>query len=319
MGTERYTGISSRAVIGMMYEAFEAEAAAKNWLAMVGMKFNSDQSSEIYKWLGNAPAMREWIGGRQAKGLLENGFTITNKTFESTLEVLVDDLRRDKTGQLRVRIAQLAKRATTHWKSLISTLILNGETGVCYDSKYFFAADHVEGDSGAQSNLLSVDISALPCQVHGAITFPSPEEASQCIFQAISKIQGYKDDQGEPINEDASQFLVMCPPSLYAPVHAACTKTQFASGSDNILLGDGFQLTCAQNSRLATQTASLHVFCADSPAKAIILQEEEAPSVSAIAEGSEEEFKNNRHLYGVKAIRNAGYGYWQMACKVTMT
>ena len=30
-----------------------------------------------------------------------------------------------------------------------------------------------------------------------------------------------------------------------------------------------------------------------------------------IAEGSEEEFKNDRHLYGIKAIRNVGYGYWQ--------
>ncbi|MBI5872985.1 MAG: Mu-like prophage major head subunit gpT family protein, partial [Candidatus Omnitrophica bacterium] len=39
----------------------------------------------------------------------------------------------------------------------------------------------------------------------------------------------------------------------------------------------------------------------------------------AIAEGSEEEFKNNRHLYGVKASRNVGYGYWQQAVHCTLS
>ena len=42
-------------------------------------------------------------------------------------------------------------------------------------------------------------------------------------------------------------------------------------------------------------------------------------TVDAVAEGSETEFKEKKHLYGVKAIRNVGYGYWQRACYVTMT
>ena len=43
---------------------------------------------------------------------------------------------------------------------------------------------------------------------------------------------------------------------------------------------------------------------------------EEDVTVQSLAEGSEEEVKNNRHLYGVKKIANAGYGYWQHACQV---
>lgn len=39
--------------------------------------------------------------------------------------------------------------------------------------------------------------------------------------------------------------------------------------------------------------------------------------MSAIAEGSELEFKERKHHYGVKAIRNVGYGYWQRACLTT--
>jgi phage major head subunit gpT-like protein len=44
--------------------------------------------------------------------------------------------------------------------------------------------------------------------------------------------------------------------------------------------------------------------------------EEQGITVDALAEGSEEEFKNRRHLYGVTAIRNVGYGYWQHGCLV---
>ena len=50
-----------------------------------------------------------------------------------------------------------------------------------------------------------------------------------------------------------------------------------------------------------------------------IRQEEKAVNVSAIAEGSEHEFKNNEHIYGVDTWRNVGYGYWQYGCYVTMT
>ena len=41
--------------------------------------------------------------------------------------------------------------------------------------------------------------------------------------------------------------------------------------------------------------------------------------MDAIAEGSELEFREKKHQYGVKAMRNVGYGYWQRACLVTHT
>jgi phage major head subunit gpT-like protein len=74
----------------------------------------------------------------------------------------------------------------------------------------------------------------------------------------------------------------------------------------------GFSIELAVNPRL-TWTDKFALFRTDGDVKPLIRQEEEAVSMSAIAEGSEEEFKNNRHLYGVKAIRNVGLGYWQHA------
>jgi len=218
-----------------------------------------------------------------------------------------------------VRIGELAQRALLHWKSLLSTLIINAASTVCYDGQYFFDTDHSEGSSGTQSNSISIDISALPAQVHGSTTFPSAEEASQCILQAIQAIIGFKDDQGEPMGDEARSFLVQAPPSLMAPVLAACSKETLEYGVKNLLINDAFKVQPAINPRLSSWTANFAVFRTDGQVKPFIRQEEEGVTISAIAENSEEEFKNDRHLYGVKALRNVGYGYWQHACLVTMT
>ena len=87
--------LSSRAIIGEFYNTLEQNTGAL-WVPGTSMLVTSDQESETYKWLGMAPAMREWVGGRVAKGFRDNGITIVNKTFEATLEVLLDEIRRAK-------------------------------------------------------------------------------------------------------------------------------------------------------------------------------------------------------------------------------
>ena len=124
--------LSSRAIIGEFYNTLEQNTGAL-WVPGTSMLVTSDQESETYKWLGMAPAMREWVGGRVAKGFRDNGITIVNKTFEATLEVLLDEIRRDKTGQVMVRVRELAGRTNAHWAKLLSTLIIAGEAAVCYD------------------------------------------------------------------------------------------------------------------------------------------------------------------------------------------
>lgn len=314
-------GLGSRAIIGTFYDVLAQNNGAA-WIDPLSMLFQSNQESETYKWLGMSPAMREWIGGRNAKGFRENGITIVNRHYEATLEVLLQELRRDKTGQILLRVSEMADRTNAHWASLLSTLIIAAESAVCYDGQYFFDTDHSEGDSGTQSNDLSIDISALPAQAHGSTTAPSAEEMSLCVLQAISAILGFKDDQGEPMNEGASNFLVMVPISLFPTAQGSVSAEAFAgSGSNlvpNLLRKANFNISVVANPRL-TWTTEFAVFRADGRVKPFIRQEEEPVVLNAIAEGSELEFKESKHQYGVDCWRNVGYGYWQHACLVTMT
>ncbi|MCK5608440.1 Mu-like prophage major head subunit gpT family protein, partial [Candidatus Pacearchaeota archaeon] len=293
-----------------------------SWIDRVARLFNSDQESETYRWLGMSPAMREWIGGRQAKGFRENGVTIINKKFEATLEILVDWIRRDKTGQINIRIDELVVRCVEHWTKLLSTFIANGTgatSGLCYDGQYFFDSDHSEGDSGTQLNLLAAaQVAALDVT---APTKPTPSEAVAAILGVIAYMLGYKDDQGEPMNANAREFLVMTSANLWPYLTPAVMAENITGGETNVILTlkkDNFTVRLACNPRL-TYTTQFVTFRTDAPTKALIRQEEEKISVSAKAEGSDYAFDNDAHQYGVKAIRNVGYGRWQYASHATLS
>jgi phage major head subunit gpT-like protein len=311
-------GLSTRDIIGKFYLELESNLGS-SYIPQISMLFNSDQETENYKWLGFTPALREWIGGRNAKGLRENGITIENKKFESTLEIAVDDLRRDKTGQIDIRIGELADRVNEHWAKLLSTLIINGESQACYDGQYFFDTDHSEGDSGTQTNKLAAgDYGELNVATP---TNPTAYELSLVILKMIQHLYGIKDDQGEPMNSNALKFLVMVPVQFWGNAQQAVTSGLLNSGSgsiENPLRNTKVTIDVVANPRL-TWTNKLTLLRTDGRAKPFIRQEEEGIKMTAIAEGSEEEFLNDRHLYGVKTIRNVGMGYWQHAVLATLS
>lgn len=312
--------LHSRAIVGMLRRELDVDNGA-SWIGPLSMEFSSNQTVEEYKWLGMAPAMREWVGGRHAKGFRENGFEIRNKHFEATLEVMVRELRRDKTGQIELRVKELAQRAQTHWASLLSTLILGGTTTEAYDGQFFFDTDHVEGDSGVQSNSLSVDISELPVINQGTVTNPSVEEFRLASMQGVQQILSFFDDQTEPLNENARGFGIMVPISM---LHTAVTAVQVqpvASVSETGfggLQGTGFKFDVFANPRLSSWTDSFAVFRTDGTYKPFIRQTEGGLEIASIAEGTELEFKEDKHQYGISAWRNVGYAHWQSACLVTM-
>ena len=310
--------LSSRAIIGGFYKRLEQGAA--NWPFQVGMMFQSDQASETYNWLGQSPAMREWVGGRLAKALRENGITISNKDYEATLRIEKKDITRDKTGQVMARVNELADRANSHWASLLSTLIINAESTVCYDGQFFFDTDHTEGDNTTnQSNDLSIDISALPVTNHGSTTAPSVGEMQQVVLQMVQQILGFKDDQNEPMNENARNFMVMVPTALWNVAHSALSMPMIDNGESNVLTNlGGYKIVPVANPRL-TWTDKVSMYRTDGNVKPFILQSEEDVIMKAKGDGSEFEFDHKAHEYGISASRNVGYGYWQHACLAQMT
>jgi len=310
--------LSSRAIMGMYFARLEANPGMP-WVNAVANMFTSDQASETYGFLGQSPAMREWIGGRQAKGLAVNSVLVTNRHFEATLEIAKRDARRDKTPQILARVQDLADRSVSHWASLLSTLILAGPTTACYDGQYYYDTDHSEGTSGSQSNSISCDISAVPgAGSDNTVTAPNITQMQYAILQGITSILGFKDDRGEPMNESARSFTVLVPAGLYMNAMAAVSSINAASALQNFNPATvGMEIDIQMNPRL-TWTDKFAVFRKDSPIKGLIRQTEQEVELKAKAEGSEFEFDNDAWQFGVDAWRNVAYGYWQRTCLVTM-
>jgi len=299
--------ITSRAVIGSFYAALDQGDAG--WVNDLSFKVNSNQASEQYAWLGMAPAMREWLGGRKAADLREFSYSLANKEHEATLEVTVPELRRDKSGQLNVRIGELADRVMSYPAKLLSTLIEAAESTTCYDGQYFFDTDHSEGSSGTQDNDITYD---------GSNTL-SVDEMRAAIINSVKQILGFKDDRGEPMNENARNFAVMVPLTYWQQAIEAVSLPTVAAGGANVIPNlPGFNIRVIPNVRLSW-TTKMATFRTDGRVKPFILQEEMPMSIKAVAEGSELEFNENKHRYGVDWSGNVGYGYWQHACLTTFT
>jgi phage major head subunit gpT-like protein len=303
------TGLTSRAVVGRFYRRLEEYAKAA-WWTRLALHFTSNQEAETYRWLGMVPQVRQWVGGRQIKPLRSQGMTIVNKTWEATIRVDADEQRRDKTGQIMVRINELARRVAAHPNKLLTTLLIGAESALAYDGHPFFATDHAEGAAPAQSNSVTLD-AATPAA-------PTDTEMHEAIVKGIAQILACVDDQGEPLNESAREFLVMVPLGFLSPTLVALAGNTIDATTNPLATGDPFRVTWIANPRL-TWTDRFAIFRTDGSTRPFIFQEELPVQVQVLAEGSELEVNENQHQYGVKAIHEAGYGFWQDACLVRFT
>jgi phage major head subunit gpT-like protein len=316
----KFDHISDKEVVGLFFQAM-SETADRSWVSSLATTFTSSSASEKYAGVGNPPALREWIGERKVKNLREHTVTVVNNDYEATLQMFLKDLRRDKTGQLEMKVRALAERAAEHDEKILSALIIAGEASNAYSGHPFFDTDHTVGDSGALDNDKAIDISALPTGdttgSHGSTTSPSVGEAALVIQAGIQALFAMKDDEGEPVNQNMQEVMVMVPTSLMAPFEAALTTQTMAQGMSNPLWGSSIRKRLVVNPRL-TWTENVAVFRTDGAIKPFIVQIEEPPVMEVVGAGSEYEFLNNGRLYGVKKSGNVAYWDFTKACLLHM-
>jgi hypothetical protein len=106
-------------------------------------------------------------------------------------------------------------------------------------------------------------------------------------------------------------------PMSFLSATLVALSSQTIDSSSNPLAGAGpFKINWVANPRLSW-TDKFAIFRTDGQSRPFIFQEELPVQVQVLAEGSELEVNENQHQYGVKAIHEAGYGFWQDACLVT--
>lgn len=321
-------GLSDRGIIGRFFATLEATTQA-SWITPTSMLFQSTQFQEIVRWLGSTPAFRKWEGERSAAGIEENSVTILNEDYEATLEFRRREVTQDKTTQVMTRVDEFAIRAAHHWASLMTDTLILGDSTDGYDGEFFFDDDHPDpaGGSADQDNDRTANISTPQA--------PSDAEVQTAIRTCIKAILGFLDDRVEPMNEQAKQFLIVCPVGLVDYLAAGLNNPVILSGGAAVTnlvatFGD-WTINLVANARLdrnaswwAAGSTRFAMFRVDGSVKPLIRIQDTPPSspgvrMRALGAGSEHEAKTNKHLYGADVTRGVGFGYWQMACLWTWT
>lgn len=316
------SGFDDRNIEGMFYGEYAARFEG-SWASTLGLPTISDSAEETYGFLGANPAMREWIGARQAAVLNKKQFTIRNSPYEASMVIKETDLNRDKTGLLKARMGSFAGDAgADHWEDLVISLI--NSNGLCYDGQNFFDTDHSFGDSGTQTNALTA--TEVPSSNVGTATAPTPLEMANVILEMTAYMLTYKNDKGRDVNGQARKFVIMVSTAqLFSAAMQAVGGIMLSTGSgtvDNPLkgfMGAGFSWEVKMVSRLTSATAKVRMFRADGALKPFILQEEQPLATDLLGKGSDFYFDNKAYKFGVDAIRAAGYGLWEHAAEVTLT
>ncbi len=291
------TGLLTKGLRSEFFNRFESTAT---YFQDLSTRIQSNSDSETYKWLGSIPRMREWGTGRVAKGLGTESYSVENLKYESTLEVDRDEIADDKTGQVRIRVSELADRAATHKDYLLSQLLINGETSGfnSYDGVSFFNDAHVSGSSGSQDNKLTYNATDADS--------PTTTEFKESLKSAIANMMGFKDDQGDPMSISASGLLCVVPTTMFLTAMEAINATMI-NNTTNVVAGAARVIAFPW----LTDLSKWYLLKTDGVIRPFIFQDREPVEFTALTEDSDEGFRREKFLYGVRARYRMAYGYWQ--------
>ncbi len=306
------TGLSVAGLRGEFFERFRATDRPHERLATI---YTSDKGVESHRWLGSPAPMREWGTGRLARGLRTESYDVANLKYENTIEVDRDELEDDQTGQIRQRVNSMAIAAAVHPTTLLEGLFNNGATAgyLAYDGQIYFSAAHVSGESGTQNNTISVAAATG--------TSPTTAEFRDALAQAIARQIGFADDKGEPIRlpMNAQSLVCVVPPSMYLVALEAVGLAFNPSVADPI--ARNVVQAAAGVACLPGLTASDKWFLCNVGGwiRPFIFQIRSPIEFEALEQNSDEGFKRDKFLYGVRARYAMAYALWQAAVQVTFT
>jgi len=139
--------IVTPALIAALFTAYKAEyqrvfgETPSSW-ADVATLVPSSSKSNTYGWLGKFPRLVEWVGPRVVKAMAAHGYSITNKKYESTVEVDRTDIEDDEVGVYKPLFGEMGMAAKTHPDELVFALLKAGLSSLCFDGQFFFDTDH---------------------------------------------------------------------------------------------------------------------------------------------------------------------------------
>jgi len=283
-------------VLAGIYKSFrtifnDAFNSAKPFWQDLATEVPSTTKEEVYKWLGQMPRMREWLGERVIQNLSAHEWAIKNRDFELTIEVDRNDIEDDSIGIYRPLFQQMGQAGATHPDDLIVELLVNGFSQECYDGQYFFDTDHPLKDGSVQSN-------------KGTLALSSTSYSS-----AYAAMMSLKGEDGKPLGVTPTHLVI--PPQLRETALQILKAERLANGQTNVNRNSAEPIILPD---LAAHPTYWFLLDLSKPLRPFIVQIRKKPEFVAKNKPDDENvFMRKKYLYGIDSRDNAGYGLWQLA------
>lgn len=157
----------------------------------------SDTRSNVYPFVVDSGAVREFVGERTINILQAGSFELTNLEYELTYGIKRTDLEDDVTTVFTRKVRQGAGKFAKHPDKLLTSVIVNNP--VCMDGVALFSASHPRNPALPDGNNYTNIYTGRPLNVENA-----------AIVRA--KVRALLGPDGEPLAPSPSVLLV--PPSL---------------------------------------------------------------------------------------------------------
>jgi len=261
--------------------------------------FSSSSDKEEYSWFGQVPSLQEWKESRQLGGLKPHSYTLTNKDWESTIEVNKNALADDKLGQISTRVRQLVR---AYYRGIIREVFSKldyGATGTAFDGTAFFSDTRTIGSSSNIDNLLSGAYSGSATEVRTAIA------------AGAAAMAGFQDENGEYLG--LIPDLIVCSPTM-GPVIQEAIRPDFAGAQRP---ESQYVKEIIVSPWIDSDSLDWYLLCTTEEVKPIIFQNRQNPEVVSLDKpDSYDAFMKKLLYYGVDARFETGFGDPRTAVKI---
>lgn len=276
------------------------DSAPSQWDQVATLVPSTTRTND-YTWLDRFPRLRKWVGDKVIKALTQHNYTLTNDSYEATVEVDRDDIEDDQVG-IYAPQAQDAGFSAKQWPDeLVFEALNEAFTAKCYDGQPFISDKHPNGKDGDGK---AVTVSNLG---NAALSAASLAEAKASYGLARTALGKMKDVEGRSLNVRAT--LLVVPTALEDTANALMTVERLEDGKANIYKGTAKVLVVPW----LTSDTAWFLMDTSRAIKPLIFQQRKKPIfVSQQDMNNPDVFMRKKLKFGAEARGAAGYGLWQM-------
>lgn len=290
-------------------QRFEAAMQAqRTYQELYATTMPSASTSTIHSWLEAQEGLREWIGARQIDNVVARDYTLVNKTFEKTIGLDREKVADDTYGVFGSAVDGLGVASRLWPDDVMTTIVENGTTNLCWDGQPFFDTDHpVDLDDASKGTFSNNLVGAQ----YDFGTDPAGAYDLGCI--ALAEILG-----ADGRTHDTVPDLIMVPSrkkkgmltlinaelTAQAIKNVAGSENVGGAGATNVFQGS---ITGLVNTRLRDPNA-VYLMKAAGPIKPFIWQLRQATQLVALNGPTDANvFNEKKFLYGVDGRGAGGY------------